>query len=133
MKIIVFVLFPLIGFFARAQNGVTATLGKVELRFSLGTQGEPAYAVKYGGMDVIKWSKMGFVLSVDSAFFKGFDLVGTEQKTLDDLDGGSLHTRSGEGGGAAGAYDAGEAAGVVCHYLQSASDGGRSAGGLCRS
>jgi len=83
VKILATVFLCFAGFAGYSQGSMTASMGKVQLRFSISPQGEPAYTVKYGGKDVVKWSKMGFVLSVDSAFFKGFDVVGTEQKAVD--------------------------------------------------
>jgi hypothetical protein len=64
----------------RAQE---LTMGKVRLSFSLDGGGQPVYAVSYGDKPVVLPSKLGFVLTEDSSFYKGFTLLGTERRSYD--------------------------------------------------
>ncbi|HLZ87071.1 MAG TPA: glycoside hydrolase family 97 N-terminal domain-containing protein, partial [Puia sp.] len=56
----------------------------MQLRFSLDREGEPVYSVNYGNKPVVLWSRLGFALSADSLFYKGFSLRGSEQRAVDD-------------------------------------------------
>ncbi len=60
-------------------------MGKVRLSFSLDADGEPVYAVTYGDKAVIRPSRLGFVLSEDSTFYKGFVLLGVERRCFDSV------------------------------------------------
>ncbi|HXB07538.1 MAG TPA: glycoside hydrolase family 97 protein [Puia sp.] len=66
-----------------AQAPLTASLGRVQLQFSLDASGQPMYAVNFGGRPVVLSSKLGFSLSVDSAFYRGFVVRGSETRTVD--------------------------------------------------
>ena len=68
-----------------APAGEEVTMGKVRLSFSLDAAGEPVYAVAYGDKAVIRPSKLGFVLSEDSTFYKGFVLLGVERRSFDSV------------------------------------------------
>ena len=72
-----------IGSAGRAQETVV-TLGRTRLSFSLSPDGEPKYAVSFGGRPVVLASRLGFSLSADSAFYKGFVIRGTGQRAADE-------------------------------------------------
>ncbi|MDO6431890.1 glycoside hydrolase family 97 protein [Flavitalea sp. BT771] len=67
-----------------AQQLVTAGMNKVKMSFSLDGEGSPVYAVEFSGRPVIRPSRMGFKLDKDSSFYKGFQLLGTEKRNVDD-------------------------------------------------
>ncbi len=67
----------------RAQQNQTASLGKVQLNFSLDRDGSPNYSVDYGGKPVVLSSRLGFTLAEDSTFYRGFQVRGVERKSTD--------------------------------------------------
>jgi hypothetical protein len=68
----------------RAQQPLSAEMNKVKLSFSLDGEGSPVYAVSFSGRSVIRPSRMGFKLDKDSSFYKGFQLLGSEKRNVDD-------------------------------------------------
>jgi hypothetical protein len=58
-------------------------MNRVQLSFSLDGEGRPVYAVNYDGKPVILPSRLGFVLSADSVFYKGFVVAGVIRRTVD--------------------------------------------------
>ena len=71
---------------ASAQDNklIKASLGKVRLQFTLDAAGKPLYSVYYGDKPVIKPSAMGFTLTDDTPFDKSFELIGSEQASVDE-------------------------------------------------
>src|SRR5258708_38479051 len=71
---------------ARAQDNkiINSSLNKVRLEFMLDANGKPLYSVFYGEKPVIKPSNLGFTLANDSAFDKHFELIGSEQTSVDE-------------------------------------------------
>lgn len=71
---------------AKAQDNklIKASMNKVRLEFMLDAEGKPLYSVYYGEKPVIKPSALGFTLANDSAFDKHFELIGSEQTSVDD-------------------------------------------------
>lgn len=69
---------------AQDNKILKASMGKVSLQFTLNTEGQPEYAVEYGGEAIIKPSAMGFTLANDSAFDKHFVILGSETSTFDE-------------------------------------------------
>ncbi|MFY0254526.1 glycoside hydrolase family 97 protein [Chitinophaga sp. 30R24] len=63
---------------------LTAQQDKTKLIFSLDHQGTPQYAVYLGEKTIVKPSSMGFVLQEDSTFYKGFKILGSEKKDIDE-------------------------------------------------
>ncbi|MGZ3764014.1 MAG: glycoside hydrolase family 97 protein [Mucilaginibacter sp.] len=59
-------------------------MNKVKLEFTLDAEGQPSYSVYFGDKPVIKSSAMGFTLANDAAFDKHFELVGSEQTSVDE-------------------------------------------------
>src|SRR5579871_4341537 len=70
-------------FGGRAQDNMTASLGKVSLSFFLDADGVPQYKVDYGDKPVVLASKLGFVLRDEADFDRGFVVRGVEQKAVD--------------------------------------------------
>jgi len=70
--------------FARAQNAEKVTLKNTSLSFSLNGEGSPLYEVSFNNRPVILPSHLGFVLSEDPLFYKGFQITGTERKSMDE-------------------------------------------------
>jgi hypothetical protein len=69
---------------ASAQQAADVVLKKVALHFSLTREGAPAYEVSYDGKPVIQPSGLGFKLGDDSSFYTGFQLTGTDKKSVDE-------------------------------------------------
>lgn len=71
---------------AEAQDNklIKASMNKVRLEFMLDAEGKPLYSVYYGEKPVIKPSALGFTLANDSAFDKHFELIGSEQTSVDE-------------------------------------------------
>jgi hypothetical protein len=67
----------------RAQEE-TVQMGKVKLSFSLDGEGVPHYAVRFDDKPVVLSSRLGFNLSEDSTFYKGFAWKGAEKRTVDE-------------------------------------------------
>src|ERR1700754_2994965 len=72
-----------IGFFGNAQQ-LDVSLGRTKLIFAMSMEGEPMYAVNFGDKPVVLLSRLGFSLSADSAFYKGFSIFRSEQRTVDE-------------------------------------------------
>lgn len=66
----------------RAQEQLVS-MGRVQLHFSLDTAGEPVYSVNYGDRPVVLPSKLGFMLTADSSFYRGFTLLGIDRRSFD--------------------------------------------------
>ncbi|RVU00676.1 glycoside hydrolase family 97 protein [Mucilaginibacter limnophilus] len=70
---------------AFTQDKVPAvTMGNVTLQFEITPDGVPGYSVSYAGKPVIKPSQLGFVLSGNDAFNKGFKITGINTKAVDE-------------------------------------------------
>ncbi|REC48884.1 glycoside hydrolase family 97 protein [Chryseobacterium pennipullorum] len=46
--------------------------GKLQLNFTLKEEGSPYYSVQYKGKDILKESKLGFILKPSTSYFSGF-------------------------------------------------------------
>src|SRR6478752_3013546 len=66
-----------------AQQVETIALGKIKMQFTLSKEGAPSYQVYFDNKPVILPSGLGFKLNVDSLFYTGFQLTGTEKKSFD--------------------------------------------------
>ena len=62
----------------------TATMQRVNLKFSLDKNGTPFYDVNYGNKPVIIDSKLGFKLVNDTALDVGFELLKTDSSVVDE-------------------------------------------------
>jgi glucan 1,4-alpha-glucosidase len=62
----------------------TLQLEKVKLTFTLGDGGVPQYAVSFDDKPVVLSSRLGFSLSEDSLFYKGFVVKGVERSVVDE-------------------------------------------------
>ncbi|MBV4359642.1 glycoside hydrolase family 97 protein [Parasegetibacter sp. MAH-26] len=86
MKTCVF--FLCIAFLQRsmAQEATTLNAGmeRLKLEFVLDRSGTPNYAVYFNQKQIVKPSALGFALSDDSTFYKDFELLGSEKKTVDE-------------------------------------------------
>lgn len=60
------------------------TMNKVRLDFSLNAEGSPTYAVTYAQQPVVLSSSLGFSLTDDSTFYKGFELINTSRRAADE-------------------------------------------------
>jgi len=60
------------------------SMGRVSLRFELDKDGTPRYSVSFGNKPVVLSSAMGFILDVDSGFYHGFQLLGTEKRSVNE-------------------------------------------------
>ncbi|MDH7462746.1 glycoside hydrolase family 97 protein [Chitinophagaceae bacterium 26-R-25] len=69
-----------------AQKATTLNAGmdRVKLEFVLNESGTPNYAVYFNQKQIVKPSSLGFALSDDSMFYKDFELLGSEKKTVDE-------------------------------------------------
>src|ERR1700688_96438 len=70
--------------FAQTKNSASASMGKINLQFTLDENGKPAYSVSFNQKPVILSSALGFSLNDDSLFYKDFVMTGTEEKTVDE-------------------------------------------------
>ncbi|NCD68737.1 glycoside hydrolase family 97 protein [Mucilaginibacter agri] len=70
--------------FAQQNKSISASMNKVKLEFMLDDQGRPTYSVGYDGKTAIKTSHLGFTLADDSTFYKGFKLLGSDEKQVDE-------------------------------------------------
>src|SRR5450755_1726928 len=84
-------IFPLLflvclSLFSKAQFSQTDTLamGKIQIAFALDGSGNPTYQVLYDKKPVIRPSRLGFKLNVDSLFFTDFMVIGKERKSFDE-------------------------------------------------
>jgi len=68
---------------ADAQRTETVEMKKVRLSFTLDREGAPLYEIAFNGKPVLLSSHLGFVLSEDSSFYKGFQWKGVERASLD--------------------------------------------------
>jgi hypothetical protein len=62
---------------------LSSSMGRVVLTFNMDDNGTPIYMVQFGQHAVINWSKLGFSLDTDSTFYKGFEMIGSEKKSVD--------------------------------------------------
>jgi len=69
---------------AQEATALRAGMNKVKLEFVLDKSGAPNYAVYFDQKQIVKPSPLGFVLSDDSTFYKDFELLGSERKTVDE-------------------------------------------------
>src|SRR6516162_3747801 len=60
-----------------------ARMGPVSLGFWVDEQGRPMYTVSYKDRPVILPSLLGFVLDKDSSFYRDFELLTTENNSVD--------------------------------------------------
>ncbi|MEX6687328.1 glycoside hydrolase family 97 protein [Danxiaibacter flavus] len=65
------------------QQKQTVEMNKIKLLFSIDGEGRPEYEVFFQDKQVVQPSRLGFVLQEDSAFYRDFELVGTERATFD--------------------------------------------------
>jgi glucan 1,4-alpha-glucosidase len=70
--------------FAQSKNAASASLGKINLQFTLDENGQPSYSVFFNQKPVILSSALGFSLNDDSLFYKDFVMTGTEEKSVDE-------------------------------------------------
>jgi hypothetical protein len=70
--------------FAQQDKSISASMNKVKLEFMLDEQGRPNYKVDFNGKAAIKTSHLGFALTDDSTFYKGFKWIGTDRKQVDE-------------------------------------------------
>ncbi|MBI3883008.1 MAG: glycoside hydrolase family 97 protein [Sphingobacteriales bacterium] len=63
---------------------ITVNMGKVKLTFSIEKNGKPDYAVTYNQKPVVKPSQLGFRLANDNPLTANFELIGAENKTVND-------------------------------------------------
>jgi hypothetical protein len=68
---------------AHAQKE-TLQLEKVKLTFTLEDGGVPQYAVSFDDKPVVLSSRLGFSLSADSLFYRGFVVLGVERSVVDE-------------------------------------------------
>ncbi len=68
---------------AHAQRTEKAEMKKVRLTFTLDKDGAPFYEVAFNGKPVLLSSRLGFVLSGDSVFYKGWQWKGMERRSVD--------------------------------------------------
>ena len=66
------------------QSPASAMMGKVQASFRVDENGTPQYNVSFGQQQVIKWSQLGFALANDADFFKNFEWLGSEKKSVDE-------------------------------------------------
>ena len=83
-KIIVCFLLVIVFNSVKAQPVESVEMGKVKLSFTISPEGGPSYAVWFNGEPVILSSGLGFALSDDIGFNKGFRVTGTERKSADE-------------------------------------------------
>jgi hypothetical protein len=83
-KIIVCFLLVIVLNSAKAQTAESVEMGKVKLSFAMSPEGGPSYAVWFNGEPIILSSRLGFSLSDDVGFNKGFRVTGTERKSADE-------------------------------------------------
>ncbi len=69
---------------AQSANLVQVSMGKVKLDFVLDADGTPTYAVQYNQQQVIAPSRLGFSLTDDRTFYKGFKLLHTSRRTVNE-------------------------------------------------
>lgn len=62
---------------------VKSPSGEIALNFSISNLGQPTYSMTYKGMDVIKTSKMGFILKDRDNLKEGFQIVSSSYDTVD--------------------------------------------------
>ncbi|KAA2245853.1 glycoside hydrolase family 97 protein [Chitinophaga agrisoli] len=72
------------GLMAQTNAPITITQNKVQLTFTIDPAGQPIYTVDFNGKAFITPSRQGFVLATDSLFYKGFALINTEKKSVDE-------------------------------------------------
>ena len=70
--------------FVWAQNTEKVALKNTSLSFSLNGEGAPLYEVSFNNRPVILPSGLGFALSEDPLFYKGFQIIGTERRSFDE-------------------------------------------------
>src|ERR1700741_5290352 len=80
--IVAFIGFALLSQVVAAQ-GLTASMGKVNLVFMLDLAGRPTYSVSYNQKIFIAPSVMGFKLTDDKAMDADFALLGSEKTSVD--------------------------------------------------
>lgn len=79
-----FILLGLYGMSVLAQaQTMTSPDGNLVMDFHLSQNQEPVYSLKYKGQDVIKESKMGFLINPTYEFNKGFEITETKESSSD--------------------------------------------------
>lgn len=71
-----------ISIFTNAQT-VTSPDGNTVMDFHLSEDNVPVYSLKYKGKDVIKESRLGFLINPSYEFCKGFNITGTKETSFD--------------------------------------------------
>jgi hypothetical protein len=65
-------------------QGLTASMDRIKLSFSLNENGTPIYSVTFNDNPVIKPSSLGFVFSNDDNFNSDFEISGSDKSSHDD-------------------------------------------------
>jgi hypothetical protein len=84
IKTVSLLFFLLVSVAATSTPPLEISREKVRLQFSIDDAGKPVYAVLFNGKEVVKPSALGFLLDVDSLFYKNFTLVGENRKSVDE-------------------------------------------------
>jgi hypothetical protein len=84
MKTGTVLLFLLLSVVANAEPPLEISREKVKLQFTIDNEGKPVYSVLFNGKEVVKPSSLGFMLDIDSLFYKNFVLIGKDQKSVDE-------------------------------------------------
>ncbi|HVG42545.1 MAG TPA: glycoside hydrolase family 97 protein [Chitinophagaceae bacterium] len=71
-------------FFKATAQEATSPDKNVVVKFALQSGGVPAYSLTYKGKEVIRPSKLGFVLKKDTSLTEGFEVSGTKTATFDE-------------------------------------------------
>ena len=83
-KLVTLLLLISAAIYSSAQNNESIENGKVKLSFQLNNEGSLMYSVFFNNKPVILSSRLGFILKEDSTFYKGFQMSGTEKKSVDE-------------------------------------------------
>jgi glucan 1,4-alpha-glucosidase len=77
-------LFIMIQLRAQPAPVTSVVMERVKVEFRLQENGIPQYSVYFDQRPVINWSGLGFALESDSAFYKNFELINTEKRSMDE-------------------------------------------------
>ncbi|HEX6431652.1 MAG TPA: glycoside hydrolase family 97 catalytic domain-containing protein, partial [Niastella sp.] len=84
IKTVVLLLFLSMAVVAHAVPPLEISRGSVKLQFAIADEGKPVYSVLFNGKEVVKPSSLGFLLDIDSLFYKNFTLIGEDRKAVDE-------------------------------------------------
>lgn len=70
--------------FVVGQQPIKVMKENIELSFLLNNEGSPVYSMTYKKQEIIKPSRLGFSLDVDSLFNTGFTIINTASKQVDE-------------------------------------------------